>query len=64
LLIEDDGQGFEAGGDLPDSRHGLRLMRERADLLGAELQVTSTPGLGTRVRIELPVSRWPMADSS
>jgi len=64
LLVEDDGQGFEAGGDLPDSRHGLRLMRERANLLGAELQVTSTPGLGTRVRIELPVSRWPLADSS
>ena len=57
LLIEDDGQGFETGGDLPDSTHGLRLMRERADLLGAELQVTSAPGLGTRVRIEVPASR-------
>ncbi len=57
LLVEDDGQGFETGGDLPDSRHGLRLMRERADLLGAELQVTSAPGLGTRVRIEAPASR-------
>jgi nitrate/nitrite-specific signal transduction histidine kinase len=64
LLVEDDGQGFDAGHDQPAERthHGLQLMRERADLLGAGMQVTSAPGLGTRVRIELPVSRWPLAD--
>ncbi|MEK7784358.1 MAG: ATP-binding protein, partial [Chloroflexota bacterium] len=54
VLIEDNGQGFDAGRDMPDTRHGLRLMRERADLLGAELQVYSTPGEGTRVCLEWP----------
>jgi two-component system nitrate/nitrite sensor histidine kinase NarX len=54
MLVEDDGQGFDAGQDLPQTRHGLRVMRERADLLGADLQVTSAPGLGTRVYLELP----------
>jgi two-component system nitrate/nitrite sensor histidine kinase NarX len=56
VLIEDNGQGFDAGRDMPDTRHGLRLMRERADLLGAELQVYSTPGEGTRVCLEWPAS--------
>ncbi|MBM4421854.1 MAG: GAF domain-containing sensor histidine kinase [Chloroflexi bacterium] len=55
LRIEDDGQGFDAGQDMPDTRHGLRLMRERTDLLGADLQITSAPGEGTRVCVEWPV---------
>ena len=52
LLIEDDGQGFDAGLSQPNTQHGLRLMRERAGLFGAELQVTSAPGKGTRVCVE------------
>jgi nitrate/nitrite-specific signal transduction histidine kinase len=62
LVIEDDGRGFDAGGDVPATHHGLRLMRERAHLLGGELQVTSAPGAGTRIKIELPAGRWQMAD--
>lgn len=54
LAIEDNGRGFDAGRDIPDAHHGVRLMRERADLLGAELQVASAPGQGTRVNIEWP----------
>jgi len=56
LLIQDDGQGFNPAADPPASHHGLALMRERADLLGAELSVTSAPGGGTQVCVELPTS--------
>ncbi|MEK7312698.1 MAG: ATP-binding protein, partial [Chloroflexota bacterium] len=63
LLIEDDGQGFDAGRDIPDTRHGLRLMQERADLLGAELQVSSAPGNGTRISIEWPHQVSHLTDS-
>jgi len=55
LFIEDNGQGFEVGRDRPDTCHGLRLMRERAHLLGADLQVTSVPGEGTCVHVEVPL---------
>ncbi len=55
LLIEDDGRGFELNQDWPDICHGLKLMRERAHLLGADLQVTSAPGQGTRVCIKVPL---------
>jgi two-component system, NarL family, nitrate/nitrite sensor histidine kinase NarX len=51
--IQDDGRGF-APEDVPGpSQHGLRGMRERADLIGAEFQVISTSQTGTTVRISL-----------
>lgn len=56
LAIEDDGEGFDTRQELPETRYGIRLMRERAVLLGADLQVLSAPGEGTRVFIEWPVS--------
>ncbi len=53
LTITDNGQGFDTGQDPPDTRHGLRLMRERAGLLGAQLQITSAPQQGTCIAIDL-----------
>ena len=54
--LGDDGVGFSAE-DVPDlSRHGLRGMRERAELIGAEFQITSQPGRGTTIHIEVPIN--------
>lgn len=56
-LVEDEGRGFSSarvtleGGGL-----GLVGMQERAVMLGGRILVDSTPGEGTRVRIELPTS--------
>lgn len=50
LVVEDDGRGFDAvavGGD----RMGLAIMRERAEAIGATLDVTSAPGQGTRIKL-------------
>ena len=50
LIIEDDGVGFDlAAPGLKDRGVGLAGMRERAALIGATLQVESTPGKGTAV---------------
>jgi two-component system NarL family sensor kinase len=62
LAVEDDGRGFsprrDAGRDRRgDSSYGMVGMRERAELVGAKLEVTSTPGSGTRVLVEVPSSR-------
>jgi len=51
LEIIDNGIGFETGLAKPTSL-GMRIMRERADSIGAELQVSSTPGHGTRVSVD------------
>jgi signal transduction histidine kinase/ligand-binding sensor domain-containing protein len=60
LLVEDDGRGFDqrqAGGV------GLRSIRQRAERLGGELTVRSSPGSGTTLLLRLPVrvsrrARW------
>jgi two-component system, NarL family, nitrate/nitrite sensor histidine kinase NarX len=56
LIVEvrDDGQGFSAE-DVPEvTRYGLRGMRERAELIGADFQIISQPRKGTTVRLQLP----------
>jgi two-component system sensor histidine kinase UhpB len=52
LVVADDGRGFsfdEAGQGL-----GIGGMRERALLVGGELDVESRPEIGTRVRLRVP----------
>ncbi len=55
LTIEDDGTGFDTRED--SHGDGLRNMRERVSGLGGKLQITSTKGKGTSLRITFPVSR-------
>jgi signal transduction histidine kinase len=58
LLIEvqDDGAGFDAARADTDSRYGLLGMRERARMIGAEIEVESRPGSGTAVRLHVPLA--------
>jgi signal transduction histidine kinase len=54
LEVGDDGTGFDpAAPALRARRLGLTSMEERAAALGGSLVVDSTPGDGTRVRLEL-----------
>jgi signal transduction histidine kinase len=59
IEIQDDGQGFCLD-DVPAiTQHGMRGMRERAILIGAEIQWISQPGCGTIVRFDLPLqNEW------
>jgi signal transduction histidine kinase len=62
LEVRDNGRGFTpencAGPD--DGHFGLLGMSERAKRLGGQLLITSTPGTGTVVRIELPIGQAEM----
>lgn len=53
LLVVDDGRGVRA--DDPEG-NGVRGMRERARSVGGELELTGTPGGGTRVVLRLPTA--------
>jgi two-component system nitrate/nitrite sensor histidine kinase NarX len=57
LEVTDDGDGFTPQDITNASRHGLRSMRERAELIGADFQVASLPQQGATVRVRLPVDR-------
>ncbi|HXG77303.1 MAG TPA: histidine kinase, partial [Gaiellaceae bacterium] len=55
--IRDDGAGFEVDRVLADPRPshlGLPAMRERAELAGGWLRITSSPGAGTTVEFWIP----------
>ncbi len=55
LLIEDHGVGFDPYRIEPDGRSmGLRSMRERAEIQGGSLNVESSPGQGTCIRVTVP----------
>ncbi len=58
IKVKDEGHGFiplRSDGD--GSYHGLRIMKERAQILGGTVAVTSTPGQGTEVGIRLPLEK-------
>ena len=54
LVVRDDGAGFTPPDDWHDlaagDHYGLLGMKERAEAIGATLDVESTPGTGTQVR--------------
>ncbi len=56
LVIADNGRGFDvmrvASG--ASRNFGLQFMRERAELMGAHLQIESRQGEGTRILLRLP----------
>ena len=56
LEIKDDGIGFAPEDVSTASQHGLRGMRERAELIGADFQIESHPHEGTMVKINVPLS--------
>jgi nitrate/nitrite-specific signal transduction histidine kinase len=50
LCIADDGRGFDQA-SVPADRLGLGIIRERAQAIGARLQIDTQPGGGTTVRV-------------
>lgn len=56
IEIEDDGIGFSPMADPDDDRphFGLKIMRARAVRLSGTLDIHSTPGQGTQVRLTWP----------
>jgi len=61
LTVSDNGVGFVMPADstelLRKGSFGLVSMHERAAMIGAELAITATPGVGTRVRVHWPRSQ-------
>ena len=59
LIIEDDGKGFETGGEAEKLQRGLGLigMRERAALIGGSLEIESSSAVGTTIYVRVPVDQ-------
>jgi signal transduction histidine kinase len=57
LCISDNGRGFDPN-CVPSDRLGLGIIRERAQAIGASLEIESEPGAGTRVSVVWVQDRW------
>ena len=62
LEVRDWGVGFDPDG-VPDDRFGLQGIRKRADLVGGQAQIISVRREGTRVVVDLPITRRMEEDS-
>jgi two-component system nitrate/nitrite sensor histidine kinase NarX len=57
IEVHDDGCGFDTTAGPADETHvGLRILRERAAGIGAQVALSSAPGAGTTVSLEWPAS--------
>jgi signal transduction histidine kinase len=66
LEVRDDGRGFDIGAVAARGRRnfGLQFMRERAELIGAQLDVRSRPEGGTVVRLAIQTGTGTGAEES
>ena len=62
LTVADDGRGFTF--DQASRGLGMGGMRERALLVGGDLRIESRPGVGTRVRLRVPIENIDGSPSS
>jgi two-component system NarL family sensor kinase len=57
VQVVDDGVGFDVSA-VPRDRFGLLGLSERARLLGGELRISSGPGEGTTLELDVPTQRY------
>ena len=59
VIVEDNGRGFDPAQatDQSGAHFGLQTMRERAESVGAALHIEASLGAGTRVVLEIPLSK-------
>ena len=63
VAVTDDGCGFDQTAVHP-RRLGIIGMRERADAIGADLDIRSGAGKGTQVRLSIPIDAAAIAAAS
>ena len=57
VIIQDNGRGFDYESLENDQSLGLKLIRERTEMLGGNFEVDSATGKGTRVTFSLPLQK-------
>jgi two-component system nitrate/nitrite sensor histidine kinase NarX len=61
-MVRDDGIGFDTRLGHGHSHVGMKIMRERAGGIGAQVEIISGPGQGTTATLTLPTH--PVSKSS
>ena len=56
VLVDDNGRGFDPQSVAEEGRMGLKLIRDRVDMLGGDFSIDSVLGQGTRVSFHVPAA--------
>lgn len=56
-IVDDNGRGFDYDAIENEQNLGLKLIRERTEMLGGKFEVDSTAGKGTRITFSLPLQK-------
>ena len=56
--VADNGVGFDLNNhpDVPQGHYGIQGVRERLRQLGGKIEYESEPGIGTRVKVDVPIA--------
>jgi PAS domain S-box-containing protein len=54
IAVRDNGVGFDVDQSVDQYSYGLEVMRERAEQIGGEVQIDTSPGMGTTVKVFAP----------
>jgi len=55
VLVQDNGKGFNPDDIQNEKGLSLKLIRERVEMVGGEMEIQSSPGQGTRIAFQIPV---------
>ncbi len=55
LSLDDNGKGFDTDALGKEQNLGLKLIKERSEMLGGNFEINSSPGKGARVTLSIPV---------
>ena len=56
IRVSDDGHGFVNGVDDLDNHFGLKILKERVEIIGGFVKINSRPN-GSMISVDLPISR-------
>ncbi len=55
LSMDDNGKGFDTDSLQKESNLGMKLIKERVEMVGGTLEIDSSPGKGARITLSIPV---------
>ena len=56
LVIQDNGRGFNSDQETQESGYGLHILKKRVGKLGGTLDITSVPGEGVTIQLEVKIN--------
>jgi two-component system sensor histidine kinase DegS len=55
LSVDDNGKGFDTDALSKETNMGMKLIKERSEMLGGTFEITTSPGKGARVTLSIPI---------